>query len=137
MANGERDFENTAKKVDHKANETSEALFADSQKAPPTKALENSATKAPDAPTDKLDQVAGNDKSVDKGDKALSKLEQALTENIAVSAKEKIESLKNSPDGEKLLYKDVDSSGKTFFEQMKESFPLAYDKAGLDNFAKK
>lgn len=136
MANGERDFENTAKKVDHKANETSEALFADSQKAPPTKALENSATKAPDAPTDKLDQVAGNDKSIDKGDKALSKLEQAVTANLADSAQEKIKSLNSSPEGQKLLTQEH-SGGKNVLEQWKDFFPQAYDKAGLENFSKK
>ncbi len=139
MANGEQ-FENPANhKVDNlKSEETGNKLLADAQIAQP-KAVEK-APNAPDAPasqTDKLDQVAGNDKSADKGDKTLSKLEQSVTANLADSAQEKIKSLKNSPDGEKLLYKDVDSSGKTFFGQMKEYFPLAYDKAGLENFSKK
>ena len=135
MANGDGQLDNTAKKVDHKANEASEALFADSQKAPPTKALENAATKSPDAPTDKLDQVAG-DKTADKGDKPLSNLEQAVTANLADSAQEKIKSLNSSPEGQKLLTQEH-AGGKNVMEQWKEFFPQAYDKAGLDNFSKK
>ena len=135
MANGDGQLDNTAKKVDHKANEVSEALFADSQKAPPKQGLDN-ATKAPDAPTDKLDQVAGNDKAADKGDKAVSKLEQAVTANLADSAKVKIDSLNSSPEGQKLLSQGH-GDGKNVMQQWKEFFPQAYEKAGLDNFSKK
>ncbi|MFA6210092.1 MAG: hypothetical protein WCT03_27225 [Candidatus Obscuribacterales bacterium] len=132
MANGEQ-FENTAKQnVDHKANEASEALFADSQKAPP-KALDNAATKAPDAPSDKVEQVASAEKLGDKtGDKTVSKLEQSVTDNLAVSAKEKLDSLNSSPEGQKLLTQKH-SDGKNIMEQWKETFPQAYEKAFSKN----
>ncbi|MBP9094395.1 hypothetical protein KBI23_25480 [bacterium] len=135
MANGEQ-FENPANhKVDNLKEETGKNLLADAQIAQPPKASDKAlnAPDAPVAPTEKLDQVAGNDKS---GDKTGSRLEQSVTANLADSAKAKIDSLNSSPEGQKLLTQEH-AGGKNVMEQWKEFFPQAYDKAGLDNFSKK
>jgi len=133
MANGEQ-FENPANhKVDNLKEETGKNLLADAQIAQPPKAADKvlNAPDAPAAPADKLDQAAG-DKA---GDKTGSKLEQAVTANLADSAQEKIKSLNSSAEGQKLLTQE--HGGKNVMEQWKDYFPLAYDKASLDNFAKK
>lgn len=136
MANGEQ-FENPANhKVDNLKEETGKNLLADAQIAQPPKAVEKVANTpdAPVAPTEKLDNTANaGDKG---GDKTVAKLEQAVTANLADSAKEKIASLNSSPEGQKLLTQEH-SGGKNVMEQWKEYFPQAYDKAGLDNFSKK
>lgn len=130
MANGEQ-FENPANhKVDNLKEETGKNLLADAQVAQP-KAAEKVANgpDAPAGPAEKLDNVNASDKT---GDKTASKLEQSVTENLKASAKEKLDSLNSSPEGQKLLTQKH-SDGKNIMEQWKEAFPQAYDKAFSKN----
>jgi hypothetical protein len=130
MANGEQ-FENPANnKVDNLKEETGKNLLADAQVAQP-KAVEKvaNAPDAPAAPTEKLDNMNASDKT---GDKTVAKLEQAVTENLQVSAKEKLDSLNSSPEGQKLLTQKH-SDGKNIMEQWKDVFPQAYERAFSKN----
>lgn len=127
MANGEQ-FENPANnKVDNLKEETGKNLLADAQVAQP-KAVEKvaNAPDAPAAPIEKLDNMNASDKT---GDKTASKLEQSVTDNIAATCKEKLDSLNGSPEGKKLLTQEHKAG--TLIDQLKLQFPLACERANI------